>query len=344
MTTRADLAKQFRSVDAGTFWKTFVIEAHSGGDAGPFLNEVFDKAAVLTTEDANVHEVRSGEVRFVVDHLDARFWSFHTADRVSLARPILKGAVERSRLLDWMWLPSQHLESVWPGNSPTWLRSDFRGRRLLPTGVAVQDLEVRLRGTAASAIVDLIRGQYREAISFDQVASNLVDRDFGVVQEAVNRQGKFVARGSSFEFHQEVIRGVVDRYRRFVDSVEQRFLRWDAQDGGGIGMRGSPIGIRFSRAIPDRDLFLDRLFSSGEPFRLWGVPVDTGSVAEVEAVDLHVGQPLRFDIGDDWLRVYLFESGCGNSIARLVTNLQHHFDGALSLADPELDATFKING
>jgi hypothetical protein len=66
------------------------------------------------------------------------------------------------------------------------------------------------------------------------------------------------------------------------------------------------------------------------------VPVERNGIAEVEAVDLHVGRKLRFDIGSDWLRIYVFEGGCGNSVARLITNLQHHFDGALALLDPEL--------
>jgi hypothetical protein len=57
--------------------------------------------------------------------------------------------------------------------------------------------------------------------------------------------------------------------------------------------------------------------------------------------DLHVGQQLRFDIAPDWLRVYLFKGGCGNTVARLASNLQHHFDGALSIVDDELDAELK---
>jgi hypothetical protein len=36
--------------------------------------------------------------------------------------------------------------------------------------------------------------------------------------------------------------------------------------------------------------------------------------------------------------VYLERGNCGNTVARLISNLQHHFDGALFLVDPELDA------
>ena len=63
----------------------------------------------------------------------------------------------------------------------------------------------------------------------------------------------------------------------------------------------------------------------------------------MEAVDLHVGQRLRFDITTDWLRIYLFEGGCGNTVARLVSSLQHPFDGDLSIVDEELDSQLKTH-
>ena len=85
----------------------------------------------------------------------------------------------------------------------------------------------------------------------------------------MNRQGRFVARGDSFEFHQEVIRGVIQRYRRFVEMVEERAVQWVELVGGGAEMRGSAICVRFSKAVPDRDLLLEELFSSREPLRLW---------------------------------------------------------------------------
>lgn len=341
MVTRAELAAQYESLPPGALWKTFVIEAHSNGDPGELLSEMFGDDRVTATSDAYMHSV-DGEARFVVDHLDARYWSFHTDSTVDVARPLLNRAVQRSRRLDWMWLPSQHLRSVWQDSPPVSLRSDFRGRRLLPPEERVQDLEVELRGTAASDIFGLIQEQYVGVISFDRIGFDLVDNDYGALQEAVNRQGRFVARGDSFEFHQEVIRGVIQRYRRFVEMVEERAVQWVELVGGGAEMRGSAICIRFSKAVPDRDLLLEELFSSREPFRLWGVPIERNGIHEVEAVDLHVGQRVRFDIGDDWLRIYMFDGGCGNSVARLVTNLQHHLDGALVLTDPDLNAALNL--
>ena len=97
-----------------------------------------------------------------------------------------------------------------------------------------------------------------------------------------------------------------------------------------------PIGIRFSRPIPDLPAFCEELFSSRAPFRLWGQPAITEDEALVEAVDLHVGQRIGIELGHDWMRVYLYAGSCGNTVARLISNLQTRFDGALALTHPDL--------
>ena len=110
---------------------------------------------------------------------------------------------------------------------------------------------------------------------------------------------------------------------------------------GQAELYASPILIKFSKAITDMDRFAARLFSSREPFRLWGSPVRAGTDhIVVDAVDLHVGHTLRIDLGPEWMRVLLFQHTCGNSFARLVSNLQRHFDAALSIADEELQTSF----
>jgi hypothetical protein len=54
----------------------------------------------------------------------------------------------------------------------------------------------------------------------------------------------------------------------------------------------------------------------------------------VGAVDLHVGQRIGIELGHDWMRVYLHAGSCGNTVARLISNLQTRFDGALTLTHP----------
>lgn len=338
---RADLSDRYE-MSAGTPLKTFVLEAHAGDDAAAFLGDLAGGSVRLVeTDDLHLHRLVGDDVDFVVDHLDDRFWSFHTEAPADNAFPFLKERVEASRSLDWMWLPSGHLRSIWPGSEPEWVRSDFRGHHVLPEGVSVRDLQIELRGRDAGQLVRWIESGdgYRGSISFDRVVVSASEPAFGRVHEAVNRMGRFVAKGDSFELHQEVIRSVVGRYRSFVRQIEDRSLLWsDGSGPGGLTMGGGAISLTFARPVPDLDLLLGEMFSSREPFRLWGAPrfVDD-DLAEVEAVDLHVGQELSMDVSREWVRVYLNAGSCGNTIARLVANLQHRVDGALELVDPALE-------
>jgi hypothetical protein len=157
--------------------------------------------------------------------------------------------------------------------------------------------------------------------------------------------GRFAVSGDSLDFHVQFVETVIGRYRKLVELCEEKALGWTQLDRShtesGGRMSGAPIVINFSRPIDDIENFVDSMFSSREPFRLWGVPHIEDGVAELDAVDLHVGGLLRVDIGTDWLRVFLLQGGCGNSIVRLTSNLQHRFDAILSFADSELQAALQ---
>jgi hypothetical protein len=196
-----------------------------------------------------------------------------------------------------------------------------------------------MKGNDADLLAQWIeRGPgYMGVVSYDRVAVRATERHYGVLTEALNRKGRFVVYGDSFEFHQAVVRGVVQRYERLISSIEDRAIVWEELPQGGATMSGAPVVLEFQREVPDMDLFLDGLLSSRAPFRLWGIPEQVGAdLFEVEAVDLHVGQILRMEIMPKGIRVFLSADGCGNTVARLISNLQHYFDGALRILDPEI--------
>ena len=338
---REILAGDFAAATSRNRWKTFVLEAHPDHDVEYLLADAFADSKVHATDDVYLHRL-AGEVDFVVDHLDQRFWSLHTTKPTGQAAPYLRRVVNQRRDLDWMWLPSDHLRGIWSDVSPHLVAANFRAGRLTSTSGELDDLKLRVSGHAADQVLRAIGDRFQTDVPQSHVGINVVDEHFGSITEFVSHDGRFMASGGDFGFHQAIVRRVVDRYRRFVEGAERRALHWEELPEGGARPFGTPITLRFSRRIPDLDYFLDQLFSAREPFRLWGLPRHDGEgFAEVEAVDLHVGQRLRFDITNDWLRVYLFEGGCGNTIARLASNLQHHFDGALSIVDEELDSSMR---
>lgn len=337
---RSQLAERFATSSSSATWKTFVIEAHADGNPEALLDDVFPRG-LQNTDDAHLHVV-DGNVPFVVDSLDSRFWRLHTTAPASEAEPLLKPIIEAHRSLDWMWLPSGHLGNVWPNTEPEWVATDYSERRLSPRSDGIADLRLRVGGKDAGKVLATIEERHGGAVPLSAVALRPTDPSYGTVHELVNRDGRFIAHGSDFALHQAIVRRVVDYYRRLVEGAESRRLRYVELPAGGGRLEGAPIVLRLSRPISDLEYFLAQLFSSREPFRLWALPdMVTAQRAEVEAVDLHVGQRLRFDITPTELRVYLFEGGCGNTIARLACNLQHYLDANLTIVDAELDARLR---
>ena len=97
------------------------------------------------------------------------------------------------------------------------------------------------------------------------------------------------------------------------------------------------------RPISNLEVFCESIFSSGEPFRLWGVPTRLAKdFYRVQALDLHMGTPLQFEIGPQFLRVYLPVGSCGNSVVRLYTNLQHHYDSLIQAQDGDGRRVFEF--
>lgn len=333
--------------------KTFVIEVHAD-DTQAYLGELAGDR-VEPTDDAYLWRLSVPDAGdFLVDNLDQRFWSFHTIMPSVPAAAWLRECVETRRDTDWMWLPSAHLRHIAPGAVSRRVRTEFRGGRLAGlNGDAAQDLRVQLTGTHADQLLDQIAAmpQYRHAVSFHDIEVELDDPDLGPLREAVKRSGLFAAHGEDFVHHAQFVRTVVERYSRLIEAIEALALAFsprpdtrmtdpdfapEADDPLGASFSGLPVGIRFSRQITDLSAFCDELFSARAPLRLWGQPEITGDSAVVDAVDLHVGQRLGVEIGRDWMRVYLLAGSCGNTIARLVSNLQASFDSALTLSQPSL--------
>lgn len=344
---RHTLGDQFATPSDAT-WKTVVLEAHPGQLApAQYLAEVFGEANVQPTEDVHLHRVRTDDdVEFTVDDLDGRFWSLHSTSPTQAALRAVRARVSERRDLDFVWLPTQHLRRIRAGCRPSFVKADFRGASTR-TADDIQDLSISVRGRHADRLLDTVANAngHGHAFSVDRVTIPVLDEDFGFVEQAVNRKAHFASRGDSFALHQQVVAEVVARYRAFVEAVEVRTTRFSPLGGDGGGtLRGTPIEIGFSRPLPSIVTLFEELFSSREPFRLWGLQQADERYGECDAVDLHVGACLRVEAQRDFLRVQIFKGACGNTVARLVSNLQHYVDGALKIVDPELDTLMSLDG
>jgi hypothetical protein len=205
-------------------------------------------------------------------------------------------------------------------------------------------LRVQLEGDHSEELYEMLVGHsgYRHAAALTAVATGLEEPRVGAIDEVAHYKGRFLPRGESFELHDAFLTRAIGRYRGMVEAIEQRSaIRWTGSEDTGIVYEGGVVVLRFERPVPDMALLLRGLFSSKAPFRLWGVPREIrDDFYEVEAVDLHIGEHLRMELSPHWVRLFLSEHSCGNTVLRLLTNLQHRFDAAVSqLPSPSIEAT-----
>lgn len=313
--------------------RTIALEVNGSEEPHDTLAAVAQQINGQTAEtiDETLGLLSTDEGGFFVDMLDPRFWLLHTTSAAAWSRSVLRGVVSRNRNIDWCWLTLDRVEELRKRGQERWFKADFRGSDLLPSeGTRGRRLKVQLEGDDPQDLQSILRRHYGSSTALTSVALRLDDPDAGHVDLAANYQGIFQSRGTSFDLHVGLAANTIQSYGQGVRELEQSYgLSWVAAEGGGVEMRGGVIEIQLRRQIANMDHFLNGLFSCREPFRLWSVPrYRTPTFVEAEVVDLHVGRQFRMDILPASLRVYLPADTCGNTLFRLVANLQHRYDAA----------------
>lgn len=318
--------------------KSRLLEAHpperSADGCGALLSVFADRAGLdLRALDDNLWALLSPDDVFFFDTANTRFWQLHSTASATTVESLVKTKLIPDHRVDSAWMPAQLMREF--EGTRTWIKSSFDSDRLVPAdGDPARRWRMQLEGDAPEELLALIGNNERYAsnASFTALGSTIVDGRRRA-QLVTDFQGKVVSRGTSFELIAGVLWRTARRYERYIGALESSYcLSTDPCDSAGLQISGDVATLELQRHIPDLDLFLDGLFSCRAPFRLWAVPREVASEQwEANAVDLHVGHPLRLEITPRWIRVMLDEYTCGNTLARLITNLQQHFDARAEL-------------
>jgi hypothetical protein len=196
-----------------------------------------------------------------------------------------------------------------------------------------------------SSLMQLPVFQGRKALEQVQFRSVDADQPGDYIVSGIYSYGKVIGKGTSIGGHFLTLNSVIDAYQRVISRIEEEFsLGWVSESGGHV-LRGDPFLFRFPAdvEIVDLNAFTASLFNGTQPFRLFGVP---HSVRErridVEAIDLHTGDPLSIELTPEWMRVYLPRGSCGNIVARLFTNFQHAMSSEIKLSVGDEVDPFKL--
>ncbi|MGP0053704.1 MAG: hypothetical protein ACLPZR_33365 [Solirubrobacteraceae bacterium] len=317
--------------------KTRLLEAHPA-EMSP------DGAKALLSETAERLELRASKLgdelwalhgadhTFFVDTLNPRFWQLHATAPADKVNRVVREAVATDPRLDTGWLPKTLLRQL--DGHQHHLRIAFDADELLGRDEAVRRTRVRFEGEAPEGLLDLLGSDktYAGATSVIAVGSRVGDTSVGVAQVVADYRGAFVTAAGDFEVAANAIWRMLDRYEAFVRGLEARYrIVVNPLEGEGLTIDGDVAVIAFGREV-DVERLVAGLFLAKEPFRLWAVPRQVDDDEWVaDAVDLHVGQPLRLEFSSIDVRVLLEPETCGNTLARLLTNLQQHLDARTQL-------------
>jgi hypothetical protein len=305
--------------------------AQVAGQAGGDVSVLGDDLLVLTTRDD----------AFFIDTLNPRFWLLYTTATAAQLTSLMRKQLLSRPAFDTAWFPAAQLNQL--EGERQWIKSSFVADDL---NRGSQDGEqasprrwrVQVEGIAPQELLEVVRKElprYAAATALTAVGSlvsgpSVTGRAFVIA----DYRGSFVSSGDSFETVAGVLWRFVDRYDQYVRQLESLYrLRTTDIDSVGLALDGEVAVIDLPRQIEDVPTFVAALFDCRDPFRLWAVPKEVAPGEwEANAVDLHIGQPLRLEITHQWIRVLLDDRTCGNTLARLIANLQHRFHAQTDIA------------
>lgn len=276
-----------------------------------------------------------------LDLSDTRYWLLHSMGRSSALDYFVDRLILSGPELDRAWLPADLLEAVSTLGSFRGLSLDY-DRTVIPDvdfadpQAPPEMLKMQLWGNRAAEVLAVLRAKgafpNQTTLAKVKVKYSLDDqsRDSFSLDD-VKFNGKVTARGTSFESHSGLLTEVHVRYSTAIETVEHAYrLTETSQSGFRLG--GAPLLFELDPPVADLEAFCRHVFSARPPFRLWGVPLRLGNdYFRVEAVDLHVGHSLTFELTSKWIRMYLRPMACGNTVVRFYTNLQHHYNSRVRI-------------
>ncbi len=339
--------------NVATHVKSYLIEAHVGADGSirNHLATVFREVAQLA--DRTLFRVVDGGLVFFLDTGHPRFQVLHSTARTKETDTTFRKLTERDVAgYDHAWMPGPFLRRH--------QRDQLTGFKFRyqtgVSGVVVRGVDPKtgevlsepLRATRFSMSVsedayaereydNLLKAEAFEGRkALEQVQFRAVDADIpgDYIVNSIYSFGKVVGKGTSIAGHLLTVALVLEDYERVLRRIEEDFALGWVPAHGGLVHHGEPLVFRFPEDVEIVDVaeFAGTLFSSTKPFRLFGIPHNVSERRiDVEAIDLHTGDPLSFEIGREWMRVYLPRGSCGNIIARLYANLQHALSAKVEL-------------
>jgi len=318
--------------------KTYIIESNSGVK---FLKKLGIKVKSLGD---CLYLIKFEGATYYLDVIEDRFWILYSLQKSEISDKYVNKLIylPESRL-DNLWLTNSILKNLLGRYTIRGLAIRFNG---FPSGDDQNNLSIESLGYVAYELIKAINNiserdlrniknkKIKESLksllkvkSYLRLSKAKIKFEDGenneFVLEDVYYWGKFTAKGNDISKHFKIINSVLNEYKAKLDLIESSLI--DINSGN--LSNNAPISISFKKEIEDIDRFLSVILSEKKPFRLTGIKrkVDKDYYSVV-GLDLHNGDKFEMDISKNWINLYLKKGSCGNTVLRLLANLQQIHD------------------
>ena len=143
--------------------------------------------------------------------------------------------------------------------------------------------------------------------------------------------GQATNRSDSFADHRATVKLVLKHYRKVTEHAEKKLWYETTEVGSeGLTLCGSPMSLQFHKPLSQEtfDRFVDLgLQRRRSRFKIGGYLSHRGPTkVHMAAFDRHLWQPFLLEATSKQLLLVLPQGICGNTVHRLVTNVQRYLD------------------
>lgn len=291
---------------------------------------------------ATIKGIEDGDtpVSVYVDYADPRFWLLHTAAPVGSADRFISMLVAAHRNVGRAALTSESLAAVAEMGATVALSLDHERQIVEPAAPGAEPTEfvkARVWGTQAGRVTALMRqfGTLSEGIALSQIRTRYspAEEDRFCLSD-VRFDGRMVTRGNSFAALESLAGAIRENYSRQVGRIETNH-RVRLEDGDGV-LLGRSLAFHLTRPIPDLHRLCGSVFSTANPYLMWGLPVPRGpGSVSARGVDLNLGHRADFEFTPEFIRLFIPRETSGGVVKRFYANLQRHLDPGVRLLDQD---------
>lgn len=343
--------------------KSYLVETTRDHDASPNPAEAFAAATGLTATSLDGGELYglSNEhgVVATMEGTDTRFPVVHSTYMTEPLDKFVKKAVRDSPWLDHVWLSGRFFDVLWDWTKRTAEPSRLAKLKFRFTGHYEQfdlideadpDDELGDDTEEDDAVHEVRRSVFEvsDRVAFLDERLSRLRAIYEPLQSTVRIRipssvrgghevwdyGKVTNRSVSFSEQRKIIRLVSDLYRRVTEDAEETLWYGPGAESGGLV--GSPVLLEFAEplSLPTLHTWTDRTFGNRRNrFRLGGTPMWSGkdrTRLHVYGIDRHLWQPLSLEVTPRHMLAILPRGTCGNTVNRLVTNVQQQLSPSVT--------------